>query len=465
MPENEKPHAPVYDPRQKLLQITEALRRPAGDDARFATIDSIAANRDDFVEEVHTTWKHIHVAAIAEIINIEMLLARPDARAMPTDFSSWLRHIRRIWRRVNDAIAWVMIAHPHQIRRLCAHRPRPTLVESNPAAVAALMDEINDEPMSMAIWNDATTCLDVGDLTVRRNRAELEFIELKEGKVNEAILTLHDAIRNYRQAGDMESATKALDKFFAAYGEKGFKQAMRVTKQVIRDMKVMDLVNKDRGPDPDLDVNVEIVESSVTSQSYDHELTACFRRAEAEGTATALIDGCLWIYVSHDPQATRRNVLADFSRRVFEASPETKAWLKERLDKDLLHPVGTLDQWSFVPIAVPIFLRPLDSSDVVDVVYGKLAGRVLLFFDWLHFEDVARATGCALTWVKPRHLEGRSVDLRVGRRTPRFGRSDGRGIRLGGLILTEMFGSGIRPSSVAAQYAEMLERFTPNQMA
>ncbi len=72
MSENEEPRTPVYDPRPKLLQITQALRQPAGDDARFATMDSIAANRDDFVVEVHTTWKHIHVAAIAEISRVRL---------------------------------------------------------------------------------------------------------------------------------------------------------------------------------------------------------------------------------------------------------------------------------------------------------------------------------------------------------------------------------------------------------
>jgi hypothetical protein len=370
----------------------------------------------------------------------------------------------RIWRRVNDAIAWVMVAHPHQVRRLCAYRPRPTLIKSNPAAAAAVLDKINDDPMSMALWNDATTCIDVGDITVRRDRAELEFIELKEGKVNEAIFELHDAMTRHRKAGDMEGAGKAMDEFFAAFGEKGLKQAMRVTKQMMRDNKVMDLVNKDRGVDPDLDLDMEIVESTVASESYDPELTACLRRAEADGTATICIEGCLWLYVSHDRRLTRQDAVADFSRTVFEAYPQTKAWLKERIGKDVLDPIGSLDQWSFVPTAVPIFLRSLEVDDVLDVVYGKLTGHVLLFFDWVRFEDVVQSNGCALTWVKPRPLGGRYVDLRVGKRTPRVWRADGRGIRLGGSMMTEMLADGIRPSSVAVQYAEALERFVPSGM-
>lgn len=249
-----------------------------------------------------------------------------------------------------------------------------------------------------------------------------------------------------------------MDEFFAAYGKKGFKQAMRFTKQLMRDFKVMDLVNKEKGSDPDLDVDVEIVESSTPTETYDFELTACLRRADADGTALACIDGCLWIYVSHEPELIRRDAIAEFSRRVFGASPDTKTWLIERTGKDVLHPVGTVDQWSFVPTAIPLFLRPLDVEDVLDLVYGKLIGRVLLFFDWSRFEKVVRDVGCELTWVKPRPVSGRYIEQIIGKRTPRIGRSDGHGIRLGGSPMTQVMAEGIRPSSVAAQYAEMILR-------
>lgn len=457
MAENRPPPS-AYDPRPKLRRAIEALRLPAGDDPRFSSLESIAAHRDDFVAHVHTTWKQLHVEAIGEIVNIEALLARSDMSKMPAAFISWLRHVRRLWRRVNDAVAWGMIGKPHVIRRLCAYRARPTLIESNPATVAAILDDINDSPMSMAIWNDATTCIDVADITCRRGSAELEFIELKEGKVNQAIHDLHVSLSRHRKAGDRRAAEQAMDEFFDAYGAKGFKQALRVTRQLMRDSRVMDLVNLDIGPDPDLDVTVEVVESSAKTESYDDELSACLRRAEADGTATACVDGCLWVYASSDLRLTRRDAVADFSRRVFEASPETKTWLRERTGKDVLNPVGSVDQWSFMPTAIPLFLRPLDVDDVLDLVYGRLTGRVLLFFDWLRFEDVVRGAGCALTWVRPRPVAGRHIEQIVGKRTPRIGRSNGRGIRLGGAITREMLADGIRPVSAASQYAELIER-------
>ena len=42
---------------------------------------------------------------------------------------------------------------------------------------------------------------------------------------------------------------------------------MRFTKRLMRDFKVMDLVNREKGSDPDLDINVKIVESAAVTES------------------------------------------------------------------------------------------------------------------------------------------------------------------------------------------------------
>ena len=99
---------------------------------------------------------------------------------------------------------------------------------------------------------------------------------------------------------------------------------MRFTKRLMRDFKVMDLVNHEQGSDPDLDINVKIVESAAVTEIYDFEPTECLRQADAEVAALKCIDGCLWILVSHDRKLARRDAVAEFSCRVFEASPETR---------------------------------------------------------------------------------------------------------------------------------------------
>jgi hypothetical protein len=465
MGETENKPAAAFDPWEQLLWAIESLRLPAGADPRFANPESIGAHLDDFVVEVHTTWKRIQVEAIKNIMGIEARLAYARVQPVRPGVEPWLRYVCRLWRRVMDAVIWGMLGKPHMVRRLCANRPRPTLLESNPQVVSAILDQSNDEPKSIAIWADATTCIDVADIVARRNSPEIEFIELKAGKVNEAIGRLHQTLTKRRKAGDTAGAEKAMDEFFETYGAKGFKQAMRFTKQLMRDFKVMDVVNRELGRDPDVGIDVETVETSFGAEIYDFELTACLRQAEAEGSAFRCIDDCLWIFVSPELRLSRRDAVSEFSRRVFEASPETRTWLVERTGRDVLHPVGTVDQWSFVPSAIPIFLRPLEAEDVLELVFGKLMERVWLFFDWRGFENVVRNAGCELKWVKPRQVDGRYLEPIVGKRTPRVIRKDKPGPELGISPMTRIMAEGIRPSSVAAQYAEVIAHLGAGQTA
>lgn len=72
---------------------------------------------------------------------------------------------------------------------VCLYRNRGNLSESNPGFSRAALAEINARPLAIAIWNDATSCVDVGDLTVIENglRPIPRIIELKQGTVNDPI--------------------------------------------------------------------------------------------------------------------------------------------------------------------------------------------------------------------------------------------------------------------------------------
>jgi hypothetical protein len=72
MSEPEAPSRPVpFDPRERLRWAIESLRLPAGSNPQFSTPENIAANFDDFVVEVHTTWKRIQVEAITRLVQAE----------------------------------------------------------------------------------------------------------------------------------------------------------------------------------------------------------------------------------------------------------------------------------------------------------------------------------------------------------------------------------------------------------
>ena len=177
----------------------------------------------------------------------------------------------------------------------------------------------------------------------------------------------------HRRAGEPEKAHQAIDDFYASYGRKGFKQLMRVMKQLMGDSKAMEEVNRDlkdrAAPDPDIDIETAISES--VAESYDPALTEILRRADIDGSAIGCIDGCLWIYVFHGQGVSREQAVAEFSRLVFQASPATKAWLAEKTGKEVLNPVGSIDQWAFVPTSLPPFLRLLEIEDVLDFLMGS----------------------------------------------------------------------------------------------
>lgn len=70
-----------------------------------------------------------------------------------------------IWRRINDAIVWVLLGYKdHVIRTVCHRKGRPQLASANPDAIRTLFNNLNSDPMTIAIWSDATTCVDLGDI-------------------------------------------------------------------------------------------------------------------------------------------------------------------------------------------------------------------------------------------------------------------------------------------------------------
>jgi hypothetical protein len=142
------------------------------------------------------------------------------------------------------------------------------LIESNPQSVAAVLDDINKDPQPIAIWNDATTFLDVGDITARRNGSkDLDFVEIKQGDINRAILGLNEAMILHRRAGEPEKAEAALDAFYAKYGRSGFMQLMRVIKQLMGDSGVIKEVNVVKAVDDDPDIDVEATISDAIAES------------------------------------------------------------------------------------------------------------------------------------------------------------------------------------------------------
>jgi hypothetical protein len=440
--------------QEELPAIIESLRNPAGDDPRFATLKAIAANRTIFTEKAHATWKTLHNRSLDEILTLEGLLSL-DARKLPAAMVWYFRRCLSVWRRINDAIVWVLLGYKdHVIRTVCHRKDRPQLASANPGAIRKLLNNLNSDPMTIAIWSDATTCVDLGDIFCKSLSGKPSgFFEVKEGAMNDKIFEL------MRVKGAPDEIVAKIETFATTNGPKAMKQLKRVVRQQRTYNQIMDIIDEDRGYDPRREAEITIGESTTQLQSYDQELQTILEAAP-EQPLLRRIDRCLWVYVDRNQDKSPGQKVCDFESALDKASPDTLPWMKEHFAGKLpFDPVlleGNLD----CPESIPLFLRPLKTETIRDVLFECLMHSAYLFLDWKTLGEIVIEQGAELAWST--FKEGRTQQARpkaqrlltIGERIPRI---QGEGNYIEGFSkLYRVFFDGITPSSVVAQYVEML---------
>lgn len=445
---------PIQDELPNLIRM---LREPAGDDPRFTSLEAIEANRHAFTEKVHATWKYLHGRSLDEILTIEQILSSDRRKKLPKDFVWYLERTIALWRRINDAIVWALVHHEdHVIRTVCHRKDRVRLTDANPAALRKFLDQINEDPLTIAIWSDATSCVDVGDVLCRSFSGKPEgFFEVKEGTMNDRILELMSV------KGTPEEISKEIVAFADKYGPKAMKQLERVVKQRQRYNQYMNIIDDDSGFDPRRQAEVTIRESSIQLKSYDEELQLAIDESE-HAPALRCIDFCLWVYIDRDNSKSLTEKIADFERELTKESPNTLNWFRKHFGPNQPFEPFLLEGNLTCPEAIPLFLRHLEPETVRDVFMGKLTFSVFLFVDWYELGRMVTHLGAELAWSTAK--KGRSERtkpepqrrLTIGDRIPRVQASDGRYLEGFSKIYRVLF-EGITPTSVVAQYIDALK--------
>ncbi len=312
---------------------------------------------------------------------------------MGPDAKQFGEYGRAVWRRVNDAIVWtVMGMERHRVKRLCLYRARSNLLECNPDSVMATLADLNKDPLALALWNDATSCVDIGDVTlIRDGRRPLpEFIELKEGAVNEQIIKAMAADPAAREAAEADLREK--------HGEKAIRQLERVKRQKATANQALDLLQNEQGVDPVTGHTISVVESGVVTETYDAELRAQLDAAVAGGKGVLeCIDGCLWVYAATGGRRETPRTVRAFSEAL-EAKSSWYAAATSRSpprDRDKLVGLNTCVGY---PLAKPLYFRGLGPSHVAAITYGAFLDNVLMYLDWNGFEDLIKQEGGKLRW-------------------------------------------------------------------
>jgi len=425
----------------------------------FASGEAILRNHAEFVLRCHATWKKWHEEAVHQLLFHEGFLRRDKTHPVP-GAKGFGEYNRAVWRRVNDTIVWSLLgAQRHRVKRLCLYRRRGDLSESNPDSAMAAVAEINAHPMSIALWNDATSCVDIGDLTVIDDglRPVPRFIELKEGTVNEAICAV--------LLKDEGSRDAAINEFKNRLGKNAAQQLNRVLRQKRIADQALDLLIHEKGIDPLSGHEIHVEETAVEPTRYDESLADLLQTALVESKAIIeCVDGCLWIFANADPNLERERAAERFAQLLAERLPglsvprlgQHPRWDRNRI-RDLSAGVH-------YPMAMPLFLRKLPTSHIASLTYGRLMGNVLMYLDWNAFGQLIEKAGGVFAWgskkdagraramnphVRPPLVSGRLPQIHV----------DGAVGSITDPNIIEMFFDGVTPWSMAQNTVHEMRRF------
>ncbi|MGZ8176053.1 MULTISPECIES: hypothetical protein [Methylobacter] len=367
-----------------LVNAIHLLRSSAGDDPRFSSFSAIKSNCHDFVSKVHETFDHIQMVSITEIMRIESAI---KASSSDKHRKEQLLYQRLQWRRVSDAIAWLLVEEKrHVIKRMCSFQNQHSLAECNPNSAIGFIREFNQDKLRFALWTDTTNCIDAGDMLLRDvRRSGVALAELKEGEVN-------------RKASTALVCEHAREFFLAEYGAKGQKQLDRIAQQEKTLDAVINLINTDKGIDPFSNQYVTLHDVTTPDDDYGEILSQVINAAKLTGISVTNVDSCLWIAAVTQSTIKMSDITSaiENSALVGPNSEHSKNWLRESYGKTVPYPIHNICESFYYPIAYPLYLANIPTEHLVEIVLGKV--RVYMYFDWASFGRLADSLGIQFKW-------------------------------------------------------------------
>jgi len=376
-------------------QVIRDLKTPAGDSVEFSSLESIQANRASFVERCHSTWKRLHNESIERLFFFEGFLLREKTNPMGSAAKEYANYNQALIRKINDSIVWSVFGmQRHVIKRFCLYKARPALLESNPGDVYAALRTFNALPMSLAIWNDATSCVDIGDVTYVEDGTQPnpEFIELKSGEVNAEIAELLSL--------QGEEHSLKFEEFKRKRGQAGVKQHERVLRQQKTGEQALDLLANDQGIDPVTGQEMRVVDISTKQDSYDAALGQVLTNVlDGRLETCELIAGCIWIYANSDPSINREQAAVRFINTLSNRISQEHLRNIRRPgphDRDRIVPlIWGLHQ----PVSLPLFLRSLSAEIIAAALCGELRHKVMMYIDWSRFAVLCKEAGASISFL------------------------------------------------------------------
>jgi len=426
-----------------IVNSINILREPAG--KKYSKIEDIKNNYSEFLKDFHSGLFFLHTMTIEAIIHAEeMMSAFPS---LPKDqagkHKKGLNQLRQILRSINDSILWITIPEPSFfIGRSCLWVSRGHLKDQNYESIKDAFNIFINNDDVLPIWNDATRCIDIGDITLISPKG-IKFVEVKSGKVNNEIFDMMEK----NDGDDIESD---LDKFYDNYGPKGMAQIDRILKQGDKAGKLNHILTNEDVFDPFVNSERKAISPSNQLRRYDNELTSLLIELRNKDFITHSIDGCLHILAFN----RERSMSIDEGGRLIQQHIKDKFISPMTNEIDCSDVILSLDDSLDYPTAMPLMLKPWNSEDIAKVCLGQI--EIYYGFDvnaWAkHFKS------SKLVWSSSRLGKKESSKPRnkrlfvVNNRIPVIVTSKGQELHLGTKFLQHILCEGIRPTSLAENY-------------
>lgn len=260
-----------------------------------------------------------------------------------------------LFRCIADAVAWQMIDNQLcYARRLYKEQRPPNLKESNFETVVATVEHLRKlNQDAMPLISDLTSFVQLGDILMASPEQPLQMIEVKEGKENERI---GEMLRFYRQSG----CERFREILTATEPKATVKQFERMRRQVSRMEFYGDLVGRGIAEDPDTGITVSIPEPIVVMETWDDMLVRLIEQAREKQSWAYGVEGSVFVGCYMGAPFWRTGHVMFLGAISLAGNPE----------KDF-H-VARLNNCMKIPLALPVFNRPLPSEAMFDMLFGRL---------------------------------------------------------------------------------------------
>ena len=387
---NKQPTQEVF--RGRLREITDFALRHAQNNLPALDAHSSDEDRQAYFKKIWEGWKWAQAYITEDLVHIHFMrnaLQESGKEARKNRDKSManllevliknLNHREAILRLVANSMVWTMFGMQRwRVRWLWTARP-PAPITSIGSQTSEFVDDINDNPDSVALMADITSLVGVGDVLVAdwEHGMRPVIVELKSGATNSRIVSLVEA-----HQGDIEKVSPHELEEIGPHARKHFE---RVARQTEREQNFESIATNDTGKDPETGAYMQnIGTEAVDLDTYDPVLDAMMSDAAKAGSAIKCIDGCLWVGVYY------------------------RASLKDEPRQNFLHEithVGTsgpfrvwnVQQASMHPRMQPIFLRDMSPESVHDILLGD--ALVLAYIDWDAFFQQASDKGINARWT------------------------------------------------------------------